>query len=399
MPNKPKSPWIKDIKIKALDLVSTDYTGNSPPTVFVGSKYINLKKANVGILSPLENKEEAWKYDNPYYWYNNSYDIKKIVELRANLINARKQQGIFDVRNSSKFLELAQEIAMSFRPTTIDVQLEKKLIPKINMDSIHLPFGPSGNIKSIEATENIKVNQKIEKVFYDTDLKAADAIVDLRKSVPEYQLSQLMSIGIMGLKKNRKLVPSKWSITATDDIISKNYINEIKNYNVINNYRLYFGNYFGNYYLILMFPDVWSYELFESSIPDNLPRPDSDVYTATDYENYYGRKSYADNTVGGYYAARLSLLEELKKLRSQASCLLLRYVTSEYSVPLGVFVVRQAVRKSLVSEKYEFNTKNEMLDFARNLVLTRLRYDINAQLKSSILLSKFNSQTKLNNFF
>ena len=148
-----------------------------------------------------------------------------------------------------------------------------------------------------------------------------------------------------------------------------------------------------------MFPDVWSYELFESSIPDNLPRPDSDVYTATDYENYYGRKSYADNTVGGYYAARLSLLEELKKLRSQASCLLLRYVTSEYSVPLGVFVVRQAVRKSLVSEKYEFNTKNEMLDFARNLVLTRLRYDINAQLKSSILLSKFNSQTKLNNFF
>jgi len=40
-----------------------------------------------------------------------------------------------------------------------------------------------------------------------------------------------------------------------------------------------------------------------------------------------------------------------------------------------------------------------MLDFARNLVLTKLRYDINAQLKNSILLNKFNSQTKLNNFF
>ena len=95
---KIRSPWIQDIKIKALNLVDKEYTGNTPPTVFVGSKFADLNKANVGILSPLENKEEAWKYDDPYHWYENNYSIKNIVELRANLINARKKSNIFDVR-------------------------------------------------------------------------------------------------------------------------------------------------------------------------------------------------------------------------------------------------------------------------------------------------------------
>src|SRR3989338_1639112 len=192
---KNKSPWIKDIKIKAIDLVDKEFLGNTPPTVFVGSKFINNKKANVGVLSPLDNKEEAWKYDNPYYWYKNNYSIKNVVELRANLINARKQAGIFDVRTNNKFLELAQEIAMSSKTTSIEVELKKKLRPKLSIDNIHLPFGPGGEVNKIDAVDNIKLDQKIEKVFYDTDLKAADAIRFLKdKNFTEYQLSQLLSI-------------------------------------------------------------------------------------------------------------------------------------------------------------------------------------------------------------
>ncbi len=397
---KTKSPWIQDVKIKAMDLVDREFTGNTPPTVFVGSKLMGTKKANVGVLSPLDNKEEAWKYDNPYHWYQNNYDIKQVVELRANLINARKQAGIFDVRTNNKFLELAQEIAMSSKTTSIEVELKKKLRPKLSIDNIHLPFGPGGELNKIEAVDNIKLDTKIEKVFYDIDLKAVDAIRFLKdKNFTEYQLSQLLSIGIMGIKHNRKLVPTRWSITATDDTIGKDDIKEIKNYQSVENYKLYFGNYFGNYYLIFMFPDAWSYELFETALPDTLTRPDEPVYTTTDYENYYGRKDYAENTVGGYYAARLSLLEELKNLKRQASCLLLRYVTSEYSVPLGVFVVRQAVRKSLTSEKYEFSSKKEMLDFAKNLIMYKFRYNIDAQLKESKLLDQINKQIKLTNFF
>ncbi len=396
---KTRSPWIKDIKIKAFEIADREFTGNTPPTVFVGSKYINDKKANVGILSPLEGKEEAWKYDNPYHWFQNNYDIKKIVELRANLINARKMSNIFDVRNSSKFLDLAQEIAMSSKTTTVEVELKKKLRPKLSIDSIHLPFGPSGEINKINSADNIKLNSKIERVFYDTDLKAADAMLSLHNfGFTEYQLSQLLSIGIMGLKYNRKLVPTRFGITATDDTIGKDHIKKIKNYPVIEKHRLYWGNYLGNYYLIFLFPDAWSYELFESAMPDNLLTPNENIYTTTDYESYEGRKYYTDNTVGGYYAARLSLLEELKKLKKQASCLLLRYVTSEYSAPLGVFVVRQAVRKTLASQMWEFENKKDMLESARMIIMNKFKYNISCQLKESRLLDKINKQIKLTSF-
>ena len=396
---KTKSPWIKDIKIKALDIVDKEFLGNTPPTIFVGSKYIQYKKANVGVLSPIDNKEEAKKYDDPYLWYNQGYKIEQIADLRANLINARKKEGIFDVRNSNKYLELAQEIAMSFKTTSIEVELKKKLRPRISMDNIHLPFGPSGEISKIRANENIKVNQHLEKVFYDTDLKSADALKILnKKGIPEYALSQILSIGITGLKHNRRLVPTKWSITATDDILGKDLIKKIKDYNSIEDYRILFGNYFGNYYLIFLFPEIWNYELFESSMPDQLNTPEDELYTTTDYENYYGRKDYAENTVGGYYAARLSLLEYLNNKKIQVSCLLLRFVTSEYSIPLGVFVVRQAVRRTVNTQEIIFNDKKTMLDYGRQLIMKRFNYNIDNLLKKSILLNKINTQTKLFQF-
>jgi len=396
---KTKSPWIQDIKIKALELIDKEFEGYSPPTVFVGSKYINLKKANVGVLSPIGNKEEAWKYDDPHYWYTSEYTLQQIVELRSQLINARKKAGIFDVRTNNKFLELAQEIAMSRKTTGVEVELKKRLHPLLHLDSLHLPFGPGGEIHKIKAMNTIKLEPQVEKVFYDTDLKAVDGIRFLKdKGLNEYQLSQLLSIGVMGVKTNRKLVPTKWSITATDDTLGKDLIKEIKTFPIIQDYRFLFGNYFGNYYLILLFPEVWSYELFESSLPDTWPSPDFELYTTTDYESYLGRKNYADHTVGGYYAARLSLLEYLKERKIQASTLLLRFVTSEYSTPLGVFVVRQAVRKTVSTPELSFTDKKIMLDYCKSLIIRKFNYDINNLLKKSILLTKINTQKKLFEF-
>ena len=396
---KQKSPWLKDIKIKALDLVNKEFFGNSPPTVFVGSKFMESKKANVGVMSPLDDKKEAWKYDDPIYWYNNNYPIRKIAELRANLINARKKSGIFDVRTNNKFLELAQEIAMSRKVTSIEVELKKKLHAKINIDKIHMPFGPGGEVKRLEAVGNITLQKDIEKVFYDTDLKAAEGIKILTdKGFNENQISQFLSIGTMGLKYNRKLVPTRWSITATDDTLGKDLIKEIKHNEIIKDYRLLFGNYFGNYYLIFLFPEAWSYELFESSVPDQLISPDQKLWTMTDYENYDGRKNYANNTVGGYYAARLSLLEYMKEKRIQAGALLLRFVTSEYSVPLGVFVVRQSVRKTVSSNEMIFNDKKIMLNVGNGIIYRRFGYNIDNLLKDSILLNNINKQKKLFEF-
>ena len=74
-----------------------------------------------------------------------------------------------------------------------------------------------------------------------------------------------------------------------------------------------------NYYLIFFFPGVWSYELFELYMPGSSWNPSTQMKASTDYENYFGRKKYASNTAGGYYAARLPILKYLSKIKNPDS--------------------------------------------------------------------------------
>ncbi|MBI2647143.1 hypothetical protein HYW99_01585, partial [Candidatus Woesearchaeota archaeon] len=208
---------------------------------------------------------------------------------------------------------------------------------------------------------------------------------------------KLLSIGTLGLTADRKLVPTRWSITATDDIIGKNLINQIKDYSEISSYYSFFGNYLGNYYLILMFPEVWSYELFETYVPSNWNLSKQLRYT-TDYEDYFGRKSYADNTIGGYYSVRLAIIEKLNEMKRQASVLALRFITDEYTMPLGVFVTREAARKAVNNKSIEFASKELMIIYANHLVKKKFNTNLDYLLSHSILLHHMKEQSKLAQF-
>ena len=292
---------------KSVELIDKDFYGASPPAIFVGSK-LNYPEVNVGILSPPKINENTKEYDSPVLWYKKNYDIKKIIELRSSLINSRFKAKVMDVRNTTRFLDIAQEVAMASRSANLEINLDKKPLVKINFENIGLPMGPNANLKDIKVTENIRVFKPVEKVFYDSDMKAVDGVKYLHdKGFNEYELAQFLSVGIMGLKKNRKLVPTKWSITAMDDILGKQILSEIKNYENIEEHRLYTGNYLGNYYYIMLFPDVFSYELYEGYMPGAIWNFSGKVEFATDFESVYGRKNYASNTIGGYYSARMAV--------------------------------------------------------------------------------------------
>ena len=79
-----------------------------------------------------------------------------------------------------------------------------------------------------------------------------------------------------------------------------------------------------------------------------------------DYEEFNGRKNYAYETAGGYYAARLAVLEYLKKNKIQARIIAYRKITPEYLAPLGVWVVREAARKAM-NNKIILNDKIELI--------------------------------------
>ncbi len=366
-----------------------DFSGSSP-SPFVG--HYGYPYLNVGFLSLPQINEDAWIYDAPRYWSMNEFQIKEIVDFRSSLINSRFKAHAHD-RN--RLLEIGQEIGMASKPVELEVSLAEKPKFKLNTDAYLLPMGPNANLKKAEITANPKIPAKIDRVVRDVDLKANDALIYLYEhDFDENYLTKLLSIGTLGLKKSRKLVPTRWSITATDDAVAKHLIEEIKGFNQID-YSAYFGSYLGNYYLVLFFPEKWSYELFEMYMPNASWNVSSELNYMTDYENYDGRKNYAENCGGGYYSVRLAVLEKLREMKKQGTALVLRFITGEYAVPLGVWVTREAARKALLNKPIIFSDKELMLKYAKMLVKKKFGYDLGGVLRKSIILDNLRSQIKL----
>ena len=378
---------------KVKNTITKDNFTSDAVAPFVGRYgYPNI---NVGILAPPEQSNDSWLYDAPRHWAAENFEIPQIVDFRSSLLNSRYN---INIRKRIKLLELSQDIAMSSKPVDVDIQLQEKPKFRLNLGSYMAPTGPNARLKKAQMTENPKIHTKVYKVFEDIDLKANEAVNYLyENNFDENFLSRILSVGVLGLKKNRKLTPTCWSITATDDMIGKNLINEIKDFSEINSYFAFFGNYLGNYYLILMFPEIWGYELFESYVPSNWDFSRQLRYS-TDYENYYGRKEYASTTAGGYYTVRLAILEKLKEMKRQASVLALRFITDEYTMPLGVWCTREAARKAVAKKPIDFSSKELMLEYAKKLVKRKFNYDADYLLRASKLFKNIKQQTKLEKF-
>ena len=56
--------------------------------------------------------------------------------------------------------------------------------------------------------------------------------------------------------KNRKLVPTKWSITATDQIISNDLMHNILDFDIIDTYGVFNFDHLGNLFSVILFPHI-----------------------------------------------------------------------------------------------------------------------------------------------
>ncbi|MHA1296445.1 MAG: hypothetical protein ACTSPH_07545, partial [Promethearchaeota archaeon] len=146
-------------------------------------------------------------------------------------------------------------------------------------------------------------------------------------------MKRVFSAGLLGTKDKRRLVPTRWAITAVDDIISKALIKEIKQFPEINEYLIFESSYLDNHFKILLFPGKFAYEMNEVWAPNSLWNVSLNgsnwnlkPQIMTDYEFYEGRKNYASNITGAYYAARKEVCEYLYNIRRQARVLIFREV-------------------------------------------------------------------------
>ena len=325
------------------------------PGVIVGER--NYPRISIGVVSPVRIIDDA--LDMPKEWVKRKYPLLRIATIRASLIDSFSRT---DIQARNRLIEKMREIALSSKPVDIDIEFKDKPVYKPILHIGVPPMGGSARIKKLEVS-NPRVPRIVERIVSDTDIRAEEAVIDLwRKGIDEYYSYKLFSLGLLGRSSSRRLVPTRWSITAIDDLLAKNLLREIRSFEWVSDYKVYTGGILGNYYIALLLPSPWSYELFESYLSSDASRRGITDYV-TDREGYFSRTSYASNTAGGYYAARLAVLEKLRAMKRQAAVLLIRIITPAYIFPLGVWVVREAVRKCLSSKPQVFTSLKEAISY------------------------------------
>jgi len=359
-----------------------EFSGPSPAP-FIGR--FGYPCVNVGFLSVPYPIKDAELYDAPRHWANEGYTIPQIINLRSFLLHSRKKSSVY---HPERFVSLIQEVGTASKPFEIEISLKNRPVFKTTFFKYASPVGPQAEFQLARATENPVVHRHVDKVVCDGDLPAKEAIHYLyQMGHGEGEISKVLSVGAIGIQKQRRLVPTRYSITATDDQIGGYLLSSVKDFQE-DDYEAFFGGYLGNYFLVLFFSQPWSFELFEIYLPKDHKTNNTISYT-TDFESFYNRKTYARETVGGYYACRLAVLEHLFKKRRQAGALVLRFITEDYTSPLGVFVVREASRRALLGlQKWSFSSKEELILFGEGFCQRELKVPIEILLKSSKLISQ-----------
>ncbi len=364
--------------------------GSTPPGVFVGR--IGYPKVYVGPMVPPYFGDTSI-LDEPELWVGKT--INEIMDYRFSLVRGKVRASVFDAPSGGGTLGLLQELAMSTSPIDSEAVFARRPRGVITLSEDTPPFGPSAPLKSFRAAE-VKVDRRIEKAFYDRDLRATEAVVDLySEGVSVTKLQRAFSLGMFGVRSRRRLVPTRWSITAVDSILSQALIDEVKQYDTIDEYRVYSFENLDNLYVAILMPERWSFEWIECWFPGTTWNPDAGASPAMmgDHEYYWGRTTYPD--VGGcYYACRLAVAERLSRERRQASALVLREIHPGYILPVGVWNVRESVRAMLRAEPKRFDD----LQAALNHACSKLTVPLRRWIESSELLKRALFQRKITEF-
>ncbi len=367
-----------------------EISGSSPPGVFVGR--IGYPYVYAGpMVPPVYGDTEAM--DLPECWFGKS--MEEIVDLRSKMVRGKFRVDVRVPEVGGRMLDDTRDLALLGGSTETDLLLEEKPSRTFVLSSQVQPMGPSAKVRRMRVESNGRTDRRIEKAYYDTDLKASDAVLSVYDDgVAVSKIQKAFSMGIFGVRDQRRLVPTRWSITAVDSLLSQHMMGEIRDFPTINEFRLYESSYLDNRFEILMMPEAWKYESMEAWYPGTIWNPTTRrVFMLADWELYQGRTRYAG--MGGcYYAARLAVNEKLREEGRQAAVLILREAHPGYTMPVGVWQVRENVRNALRNRPLVFKGFNDAL--AR--IKEKLDIGLEVWIEHSRLLKDALTQTKMTSF-
>ncbi|MDD5163829.1 MAG: Nre family DNA repair protein [Candidatus ainarchaeum sp.] len=369
-----------------------EFSGSSPPSIFVSWK--NYPNVSIAPLAPPVIDEKNFFFDAPEQWFG--MRLEKIVSMREQLIQSNSRISVEEAANPSRELGALQEIAMSIKPVDLEVELKHRPIPRLSFHESIAPIGPIGELEKFSMISNPSIPQKIDYLVSDIDAKSTVAMQELYSSgFAVSTIYKLLSAGVLGVKKNRRLVPTRFAITAIDDNLGKDLIEKIKEFPKISEFQLFHSNYLDNDFWVLLIPSAWSFENLECWLPGGVwTEKAKKFHIVQDHEFYNGRKTYASNITGAYYSARLGVLEHLAKEKKQASAVVFREIGQGYSQPLGVWLIRQTVREAFSKKPLIFYESGMVLEYLKR----KLKVPIKFWVKQSVLFDTLFHQKTLRDF-
>ncbi|MFC6722181.1 DNA repair protein NreA [Halobacteriaceae archaeon SHR40] len=326
--------------------------GSTAPEIFVGRS--NYPDISTGVLSPMDREADADTFATSGNWYQQGLDIDDVLQRRTGLLNSTRstQVNVEDVWDG--FVGVQREIAIANDPVDVELGLDGRPEIDLSLDDISTPTGPRARATDATLTENPSVPRAVEKTLEDDDWQAEGAMNYLyRRGFDVYDINTILSAGALGQGRNRRLVPTRWSITAVDDTVGKFLRGQIRNASSIDEVQVWYNEYMANDYWIVLAPGNWEFELVELKAPGSIwnPDPEGQYYMAADNESYEGRSAYVDETSGAYYASRLGVLEHLESIDRQATCLVIRHASDAYWAPVGVWQIREGIRHAFAESE------------------------------------------------
>ncbi len=324
-----------------LSIKGREVKGATPPSVVVGES--GYPKVSVILnVPPNVFGSEAKDFEDPLHWWGR-LRLNDIIRRRSSMISLITK---LTVNNAMKLYEREISVAAaSVRPVDGEALLESSPRPRLMFNAGLDPLGPSAKVKYIKIVGNPVLPKQLESMIWD-DLPAFKAVEELyAKGVDIYTIIRSLSLGLLGRIRKRRLVPTRWAITAVDRVLTKHLLKRIRYFKDIGSVELYVNEYLGNRFIVILYPGRPVIEWIEIWHPLS-------VFTkgASEPVIVYNRSNPLGETIsidGGFDAARLAVVESLARRGRRASAIILREVTPDYYVSVGNWHIRETMRRAL----------------------------------------------------
>ncbi len=328
--------------IKAIMSVrGREVEGATPPSVIVGEAHY----PNVPVIfnvPPNVRDDSAKKFDDPLGWWG-KVSLDEIIRRRAQQV-----ASIVKVKVTDPFKLYDNEVsvaAVSLKPVESEAVLRRPPRPKLTFSAGLDPVGPAAEAEEVRVVGNVCLPRPLEKIIWD-DLPAYEGAVELyKKNIDIYTIIRAFSLGLLGRVRGRKLVPTRWAITAVDRTLSNYMLRRVRTLPEVNDVELYEGEYIGNRFKVILYPGRPLIEWVEIWYPLTVfTQAASRPLIIYNKASPLGRTETLD---GGFDAARFAVIEHLNRRGRKAAAIVIREITPQYYASVGNWHIRETVRNAL----------------------------------------------------